>query len=224
MIDQAMLTFVQDYARLHNPVGTTLKQCFPFRQVVDHCVRCVHWARRIQSFEGGELNIIETSVLFHDIGKCLDVGKREHGWHSARLCQEYLASINYDRNRAKAIVSIVRHHTEHCSGRERSLEAQIASDSDLLDETGAMVVLWDCLGLPEEVMRSYTEAYQKIDRNFRASSGEPLFFTATGRMLYHERRRILKTFLQDLRFELGLDDHVVRACEREKEMVVAGPA
>ena len=206
-VDSAMLEFVRDFIESHDPTATKLERRFPFRRLYDHCCRCHAWARRINAVEGGDPEITQISALFHDVGKCVDNSLQGHADAGADVCQRYLGSIGFDSEKTRRIVSIVRWHTEHARGKERSLEARIESDADLLDEVGAMTVLWDCMAVGAQNDQSYELARTRIGKAHDDLSRRPRtdFHTETAWQFYQQRVAFLGTFLQNLDFELGLE-------------------
>jgi len=215
MVDEKMLEFVRGFIESHDPVATKLERRFPFRRLADHCFRCCRWAERICRIEGGDADVAEVSALFHDIGKCVDNTRERHAVAGAEICADYLSRIGCDVGKRDRIVRIVRHHVEHCHGDESSLEARIESDADILDETGAMTVLWDCMAQGAEQEQSYLlardrvhDAYRNLARKTRAS-----FQTETGWRFFRERREFLGRFLKHLDFELGITGEVNEGSE-----------
>ena len=206
MVDQAMLDYVRGFIEEHDPIATKLKRRFPFRRLADHCFRVYRWAQRIAEAEGGGADVAEVSALFHDIGKCVDNSGEGHALAGAEICGAYLDGIGCEPGKRERITRIVRRHIEHCRGEESSLEVRIESDADVLDETGAMIVLWDCMAQGAEEEQSYRiardrvyGAYQELGKRSRAS-----FQTDAGWRFFCERQRCLGMFLRHLDFELGL--------------------
>jgi uncharacterized protein len=201
-----MLDFVRDFIESHDPIATKLKRRFPFRRLADHCFRCYRWAQRISRVEGGDADVAQVSALFHDIGKCVDNTREGHAEAGAEICADYLTRIGFAPAKRDRIVSIVRHHIEHCGGDESTLEARIESDADILDETGAMTVLWDCMAQGAEEEQSYGIARDRICAAYQALQDTPrsAFHTGTGWRFFLERREYLGSFIGNLDFELGL--------------------
>ena len=54
------------------------------------------------------MEIAEIGALFHDIGKSIDK-TASHGEIGAQICDDYLSSIRFDKNKCAQIVQIVHH-------------------------------------------------------------------------------------------------------------------
>jgi putative nucleotidyltransferase with HDIG domain len=206
MVDQAMLDFVRRFIESRDPFATKLERPLPFRHLADHCFRCYRWAQRIVEVEGGDADVAEVSALFHDIGKCVDNTREGHAVAGAEICAQFLDGIEYVPAKRDRIASIVRHHIEHCCSEESSLEARIESDADILDETGVMTVLWDCMAQGAEREQSYRIARDRVYRTYRnlQKKTRASFQTEAGWRFFRERRECLDRFVRHLDFELGL--------------------
>jgi len=207
---EQMVEFVRGFFESHDPLGTDLTWRYPFRRRFEHCLRCSIWARRIAFAEGADTEISEISALFHDIGKSVDNATKDHGQVGAQICGEYLSSIGYDKSRRARIVQIVQSHSKHGYYGDASLEARVVSDADLLDETGAITVLWDAMACANEDAPSYEKASDRIKKAYiklKVRLPDRLH-TPTARRILEERLSFLDTFLKNLEYELGRSETV----------------
>lgn len=150
------------------------------------------------------------SALFHDIGKSVDKTAQSHGEVGAQICGDYLTSVAYDKSRSVKIVQIVRSHSSHANENDTSLEAKVVSDADLLDETGAITVLWDAMACAEEDAPSYEKACDRITRAYAKLKVElpDRLHTPTTRQILKGRLLFMNTFLRNLEYELGRSETV----------------
>jgi uncharacterized protein len=202
-----MIGFVQSFFESHDPLGTELHHRYPFRKRFDHCRRCSVCARRIAEEEYGDAEIVEVASLFHDIGKAVSGPDQNHGVVGAAICAEYLGSIGYDRERLLTVAGIVSRHSEHARNAEATLEEKIVSDADLLDEIGAIAILWDAMACALQPDASYEAAYKrslKMTVPLKGSVPQRLH-TAAAKRMAQERFHTVESFLGDLERELGLD-------------------
>jgi len=206
MVEERMVEYVRRYIDERDPIGTKLKRRFPFRLLAEHGRRCAVWAERICAAEGGDAEIAGIAALFHDIGKCVDSTQEGHAAEGARICAEYLAGIGFDREKSARIVEIVRNHIHH--ENPPTLEARIESDADLLDEVGALTVLWDAMATGAEDEQSYEIAYERIRKVYEKLSSPDLtaYHTATAKRFIAERVAFLGEFVKNLEWELGITD------------------
>lgn len=205
-----MLDFARSFIESHDPLGTKLNTRFPFRKLYEHGVRCAHWARRIAMVEGADVEIAQISALFHDIGKSMDNTLEGHAKMGADICDTFLRSIGLDADKRVHIVDIVRDHIHHAKRHDASLEAKVQSDADLLDEVGAITVLWDAMDEGTRPDCSYETAFERIANVCmkRQHDGDASYHTETARRFVCARTRFLQHFVDNLAYELGRSELV----------------
>jgi uncharacterized protein len=190
------------------PVVRTLiqeqgRETEPFRDRFEHTLRVLYWARRIQKYEGGSMDVISLAVLFHDTGWSEVIN---HSQVSASLAKKYLQEENVPAHIVERVVSAVKtHNLRDLPGEELTIENKIVMDADLLDETGVTTLVWDAMAISQDRDASYLRVYEK-DRGFysQAMKLTGCLKTETGQKLYLERMEIWGVLLDNLAFELGL--------------------
>ena len=130
---------------------------YPFRNQFEHTMRVYRWAIRLQAKLGGDLDVIVLSALLHDVGWDEN---RPHEEVSAEIAVEYLDSIDIDPETIKKVGEIILVHSDKDTDKELSLECKIVMDADLLDEVGAIGIMWDCMATALEDEASYKEQLQ----------------------------------------------------------------
>ena len=76
-------------------------------------------------------------------------------------------------------------------------------DADLLDEVGAMSVLWDAMATACEDEASYKKAYYRIKNYYRINQPKiRRCKTAAGRLEYTKRMKCIEEYLNELEREL----------------------
>ena len=84
-----------------------------------------------------------------------------------------------------------------------SLECRIVMDADLLDEVGAVSVLWDSMATALEDDASYKRAYYRIKNFYRINKPKiRRCKTDAGRVEYNKRMQLLEEFIFQLEKEL----------------------
>jgi uncharacterized protein len=203
---QHMIDYVRRYIEARDPIATKLDTRFPFRRLADHCYRTYRWAQRINALEGADAEIVEIGALFHDIGKCVDNTSEGHAVAGAGVCRDYLRSMRFDPEVTETIVHLVATHTHSIQDPAISLEARVVRDADLLDEVGALTVLWDAMAAGAEPEQSYLITYERIRTAYLRRRERDLlrFETETGQRYCAERLGFLRRFVENLEYELGL--------------------
>lgn len=173
---------------------------YPFRSRFEHSLRVYRWAIKLQSKLGGDLDIIALAALLHDIGWD---DKRPHGEVGAELAVEYLDSLGVDPEIIKRVGEIIMIHTDKDTDAELSLECKIVMDADLLDEVGAIGLLWDSMATACEDEASYKKAYYRIKNYYRINKPKiRRCKTDAARAEYAKRMQMIESFIFQLEKEL----------------------
>ncbi|MBR6171984.1 MAG: HD domain-containing protein [Eubacterium sp.] len=173
---------------------------YPFRSRFEHTMRVYRWAIRLQAKLGGDLDVIVLSALLHDVG--WEEG-RPYEEVSAEMAVEYLDSIEIDPETIRRVGEIILLHADKDTEKELSLECKIVMDADLLDEIGAIGVMWDCMATALEDEASYKRAYYKIKEYYRTNKPKiRRCKTDAGRAEYTKRMQAIEAFIYQLEKEL----------------------
>ena len=173
---------------------------YPFRNRFEHTMRVYRWAIKLQAKVGGDLEIIALAALLHDVG--WEEG-REHGEVGAEIAVEYLDSIGLQTEKIKRIGEIIQVHDDKDTKRELSLECQVVMDADLLDEVGAISILWDSMATACEDNANYKKAYYRIKEFYKGNQPKiRRCKTDAARMEFKRRMDMIEIFLTQLEKEL----------------------
>jgi len=177
---------------------------YPFRDRFEHTMRVYRWAIKLQSKLGGDIEIVSLAALLHDIG--WDENEEiPHGDIGSQMAADFLVEMDYDPRKIGRICEIIRRHEDQDTTDELSLECQIVMDADLLDELGAIGVLWDAMAtattLGDEA--SYKKAYARIRQFYKINMPRrSRAKTAEGKREYQKRMDFVQSFIAELEREL----------------------
>ena len=172
---------------------------YPFRSRFEHTMRVYRWAIKLQSKLGGDLDIIVLAALLHDIGWD---EVRPHGEVGAEIAVDYLDSLGVDPEKIAKIGEIIMMHSDKDTEAELSLECRIVMDADLLDEVGAVGILWDAMATAQEDEASYKRAYYRIKNFYRINKPKiKRCKTDAGRVEYNKRMQLIEEFIFQLEKE-----------------------
>lgn len=173
---------------------------YPFRDRFEHTMRVYRWAIKLQAKVGGDMEIIALAALLHDVG--WEEG-REHGEVGAEIAVEYLDSIGLEPEKIKRIGEIILIHDDKDTEKDLSLECQVVMDADLLDEVGAVSVLWDSMATACEENANYKKAYYRIKEFYKGNRPKVRRCkTEVARLEFNRRMNMLESFLTQLEKEL----------------------
>ncbi len=173
---------------------------YPFRSRYDHTMRVYRWAIKLQSKLGGDMDIIALAALLHDIGWD---ETRPHGEVGAELAVEYLDSIGVDPDIIRRVGEIIMIHEDKDTDADLSLECKIVMDADLLDEVGAIGILWDAMATACEDEANYKKAYYRIKNYYRINKPKiRRCKTDAARAEYTKRMQMIEAYIYQLEKEL----------------------
>ena len=173
---------------------------YPFRNRFEHIMRVYRWAIRLQAKLGGNLDVIVLSALLHDVGWDEN---RPHEEVSAEIAVEYLDSIGIDPETITRVGEIILLHNDKDTEKDLSLECKIVMDADLLDEVGALGIMWDCMATALDDEASYKRAYYRIKEYYRINKPKiRRCNTEAGRTAYTKRTQEIEAYIYQLEKEL----------------------
>jgi len=177
----------------------------PFRNRFEHTKRVLTWARRIQTIEGGDLEIITLAVIFHDAGWD---GQVDHALLGAGLARKFLIEQGVEEDVMNRVASAIETHNKRQNPSQNlPLENIIVMDADRLDELGVTTLVWDAMAAALEDTPSFKKALERDEQFFASAKEETQFIqTKTGLKFYNERIRVWEQCLAQLRYELGESD------------------
>jgi uncharacterized protein len=201
-----MFQFAKDY--LVNDEAETIKVGkFPFRKRSEHIKRVFMWAQRIAD---GEAYINKEAVLvaaiFHDIGYAISLDGSKHAEESAIICEKYLKENGYDTEFTSLVSYLVRSHSnkELMTVSDTPLELILLMEADLLDETGALSVVWDCMMEGSEQIQTFDKTYNHImNYSYKSLNINPMV-TAKSKAFWENKQNLMKEFIDQLSFDLGI--------------------
>lgn len=171
-----------------------------FRDRYTHTLRVLKWGERIQKIEGGDLEVVKAACILHDIGWDDFIN---HAVISRNISEKYLTDINYDEIRKVKVLEAIENHNNRYMQGGLNLESFIIMDADILDEVGAISIIWDAMAAACESDASYKKAYNRIvEYSDKIKERKILLKTAAGNKFYENRLKLIDSFIKELEFEL----------------------
>jgi uncharacterized protein len=180
----------------------------PFRKRSEHIRRVYIWASRLledMDDSAVDKEAVLISALFHDVGYAVSVKGQDHAEASAAIFNEYAVQHGYSRDRTEAISFLIRNHSNKALLLEKDtpLELILLMEADLLDETGALSIVWDCMmeGAQSE------QSFAKTHRHIVAYSGKILdnnpMVTDKAKALWRDKQNLTREFMRQLAYDLA---------------------
>ncbi|MEG0306781.1 MAG: HD domain-containing protein [Clostridium sp.] len=209
-----MFQFVRDYlitndAEITN--GESRKN--PFRKRSEHIQRVFMWVERLIEDES-DINkeAVLVSAIFHDVGYALKFNNLDHAENSATICEKYLKENGFSTEFINLVTYLVRNHSnkELMTVEDTTLELTLLMEADLLDETGALSVVWDCMVEGSERIQSFENTHNHIiNYSYDTLKVNPMV-TDKGKKFWEEKQQLVKEFVKQLSFDLGINEESAR--------------
>ncbi len=149
-----------------------------------------------------------TAAIFHDVGYALLPDNMEHAENSAVLCERYLKENHYDSSFTDLVTDLVKNHSrkEMLQSPGTLRELILLIEADLLDETGALSIVWDCMAEGAKETQAFEKTYHHIlNYSCKELSANPMV-TEKAKAFWEEKQRQAERFMAHLSFDLGLQD------------------
>lgn len=196
------LTYVKEYLTEHKGIESP-NPLHPFRSRFQHSIRVLHWCQRLaEGLENVDKDVLYTAAIFHDIG----YENRDNECHAKRSAQafrEYAKEQGMDEIFAQSVQALIACHSDKSRMRDAdiSLEMLLLMEADLLDEEGAMGIVWDCMTMGNAHASSYAKAYYHIMASSNKEEPNPMV-TERARKYWEEKKEIVAIFAKLLEDDL----------------------
>ena len=175
----------------------------PFRSRYQHTIRVLHWCFRLsEGMEEVDLDALCTAAIFHDIGYS-DRDNEHHAIRSGRAFHEYALEHQIEEGFRDKVERLIYAHSNKklLEKTDTSLELILLLEADLMDEEGAMGIVWDCMTMGNMRASSYGAAYYHIMENSNKEEPNPMV-TSKAKILWEEKKKIVSQFVDLLAEDL----------------------
>lgn len=200
-----MFDYVLNVLTVNN--GIKSKQAkFTFRDRFKHIKRVFGWANRIMDGLDVRKEVVLTAVIFHDSGYSL-LSKEEHSLRGADIFKEYALNNNFDSDFIEVVYDMILNHSDKdLLGKEGvSLEMTVLLEADLMDEEGALGLVFDLLAEGSKLPTSYEVVFNEIMKHSAHILDQDFMVTPLARKFWDEKKLFIKKFIDDLKFDLFME-------------------
>lgn len=196
------LTYVKEYLIKHQGIESP-NPLHPFRSRFQHTIRVLHWCVRLsEGLEGVDRELLFTAAIFHDIG----YSRRDNESHALRSVQafhEYAVERGMEEGFYQKVERLIACHSNKSLMRKPGAEIEmiLLMEADLMDEEGAMGIVWDCMALGNLHASSYARAYYYILESSGKEEPNPMV-TERAKEFWEEKKGIVARFVKLLEDDL----------------------
>lgn len=194
-----------------NGKNQSLGDQFPFRKRSDHIYRVYRWTQRLMENRLDlDREAVYVAALFHDIGyACLPRDMRKHhAPYSAEIAQAYLREAAYPDDFVQTVAFLVGEHSKkrHLQDKTTSPELIVLLESDLLDETGALSMVWDCMMEGAQADQSFEKALEHLEHFTLSQHSQNPMTSPLARSIWQDKQALVRGFIQSLRQDLFAEE------------------
>jgi uncharacterized protein len=206
----SMFIYVKNILGENDNNATKLAEKFPFRVRSEHIWRVYNWTKRlvdINEYRNLDTDSLLTASLFHDAGYAISPNSKEHAENSEIIFRKYARENNFRKEKEDFIAYLVKNHSnKNLMNKENiPIELIMLFEADILDETGAMSILWDCMVEGTKEKQSYINAYEHIKINTMKILNENPMRTKKGKWYWEKKQKTVKNFIEELAYDLGIE-------------------
>lgn len=186
---------------------------FPFRKRSEHIKRVFMWAQRLMEDDNSiDREVVLMAALFHDIGYAKsDLPENiSHAENSAYLCRRYLSENGYETSFIEFVTYLVNNHSskELLYQKDTPIELITLIEADLLDETGALSIMWDCMMEGAQEIQTFEKTFNHIlNYSYKSMNKNPMV-TSRARQFWNDKQVLTKEFIKHLSFDIGIEHKI----------------
>lgn len=175
-----------------------------FRNRFDHSKRVYEWCQVIHEDLECDTEVLYTAAIFHDVGR-FSV-KEDHAYAGAELFRKYGTLNNFDKDFIDKVYDIILNHSnkELIQDKNSSNELVLLLEADLLDEEGALGIVWDLMALGGMKDVSYYDAMDAL-KHAKHILKQDYMVTPLAKKIWEHKKEIVRTFVKDLEQDLFLE-------------------
>lgn len=168
---------------------------------LDHILRVLYWAAKLQKAEKGDLRILIPAVLLHDIGQAYDKSENQsmHALVSAQKAPEVLKKFGYTELEIEKICETIElHSSRFASPKNMTQEGKIIYDSDKMDACDLTILVRAARMNNEMSDKQIAELILSWVNKWRSKTGSNIFYTEEGRRIGTSRIKRAEKYCQKI--------------------------
>lgn len=200
------LQYVKDYFLQHGGYDHPDPK-FNFRSKYEHTIRVLRWCNvLLEDFPSVNVDVLYTAAIFHDVGYGENEEKSMHAEKSAYIFAEYAKEQQLDSKFAEQVTYLIKMHSnkELLKMPDTIPELIILMEADLLDEEGALRVIWYCATKAIWGADRYSDLMDFIQMGSNKRSKNPMV-TPLAKKLWDEKAQLVNDFCEELSVDISTD-------------------
>ena len=180
---------------------------YNFRNKYEHTVRVLKWCNVLKDdMPHINIDVLYMAAIFHDIGYGESKDKSKHADKSACIFEEYAKQQCMDLEFSEKVSYLIRMHSnkELLSRQDTVPELIILMEADLLDEEGALRIIWYCATKAIQGADKYSDFKDFIQMGSDKRLENPMV-TPLARATWKQKHELVNEFLSELSADIDME-------------------
>lgn len=180
-------------------------EVYIFRTRSEHIKRVYRWSGRLaEGLNVVNMEPLKIAALFHDVGYCIQDDERPHALVSKEICTKYMFENGFDERLIEQVAYLVENHSnkELMAAEEIKIELLLLMEADLMDESGAMSVVWDCMAEGAKDSASFRSALEHIKEFTGRDMKRNPMVTDRAKEIWSQKQSLVNVFINQLEYDL----------------------
>ena len=175
-----------------------------FRSRFHHTLRVLKWIERLlddDALDKVDLKVLYLAAIYHDIGYDFS-GRTGHAGRSKDIFLERAKDMSLNEEEVEKIAYMIANHSNKKLLQEDiSIELCLLLEADMLDEVGALGIMWDCMIKGANGAMSYDESVDHIMVGYNKIKVNPMK-TRKAFELWEYKILFVEQYLNEIKYEL----------------------
>lgn len=203
---EKMLKFVKETLEANDAIRPK-KPNQGFRDRYEHTERVFKWCQILmKDYVLINEEVCLTAAIFHDVGYAY--GQDNHPHNGVLLFQDYALKNNFDTEFIKRVSDIIEVHSDKTllKNDKSKPELIIVLEADLMDEEGALGILWDLMSEGLKNPKSYIDGLNTLYEHSAHILNQDYMVTPIARKEWNHKKEFVKNFIEELKIDLFMED------------------
>lgn len=201
-----MISYVKEILLKNDGIRSQKPQLY-FRNRVEHIGRVWGWTKRIaEGIPSCNLELLYTAAIFHDCGYTA-YSKEPHALLGAQIFKEYAINHSFSEEFTNAVYEMILAHSDkgllHKEGTP--IEMIILLEADLIDEEGALGIVFDLLAAGHKNPTSYAPVFEEIMMHSAHILSQNYMVTPFAKEIWEKKKQLIQSFIQALKYDLFME-------------------
>lgn len=199
------IKYVKEYLTVHNGIAPPDPQ-MAFRSKFQHTIRVLGWAKKLaEGRKDIDTDVLYTAAIFHDIGYSNEA-KEFHAERGAEAFYKYGIKTKMDSSFIEKVKKLIYLHSSKELLKEKNIpiELIILMEADLLDEEGALRIVWYSIDKGISGAQTYEDVYQHIVMGNNKRLVNPMV-TEKAKYYWNEKQKLVETFTKQLEEDITVN-------------------